>query len=170
MSAAQMKMKSALKARLPDFVVPLPRQALAILRDLRQFTGDGEFVFAIHRASGRHISEATLGAALQALEYDTRNDITPHGFRVCFLTLTQEKFGSAYAVAADRHLAHMPKITTLDELASASDLGAAYNRSMLVSERRVLVQRYADYLDELAACPGPAASSDEKVIQLRTAA
>lgn len=168
--AEQMKMKAALKARLPDFIVPLPQQAVAILRNLRQFTGDREFVFASHRASGKHISEATLGAALRALGYDTRADITPHGFRAVFLTLTQEQFGSGVAVAADRHLAHTPKVTKVDELASASDLGAAYNRAMLTSERRTLVQRWADYLDELAAGPASAASSDENVIQLRTAA
>ena len=168
--AAQMKMKSTLKARVPDFVVPLPRQAVEILRSLRQFTGDREHVFASHRASGRHISEATLGAALRAMGYCTKRDITPHGFRACFLTLVQERFGSEHAVAADRHLAHMPKITKDDSLASASDLGAAYNRAMLLDQRRRLVQRYADYLDELAAGPAPIVSGDEKVIQLRTAA
>nr|WP_276539584.1 integrase arm-type DNA-binding domain-containing protein [Alcaligenes faecalis] len=142
-----MKMRAGDKSRRPDFLVPLPTQAVEILRDLYRWTGQNQYVFASHRA-GRHISDNTLGAALRALGYDTQRDVTPHGFRTTFLTLAQEKFGSEVAAAADRHLGHLPKIE-----GAASSLGEVYNRAMLLDERRVLIQRWADYLDQLRDAP-----------------
>lgn len=146
--AAIMKMQGGDKLRRPDFIVPLPRQAVQILRELHKWTGQRQYVFASHKKD-RHISENTLGAGLRALGYDTKEEVTPHGFRSTFLTVTQEKFGSSVAAAADRHLGHVPTIPE-----AASSLAEVYNRAMLLDERRALVQRWADYLDELRDGPG----------------
>ncbi len=60
--------------------VPLPAQALAILRELHPITGRGSLVFPGARVSTRPISENTLNAALRRLGY-TGDEVVSHGFR-----------------------------------------------------------------------------------------
>lgn len=145
------KMKSrAKKARALPFKVPLPRQAVEILRDLERFADKIQNPYVLRgQRTGRSISSNTLSTALRALGYNTQDDVSAHGFRATFLTLVQEQFGSGHARAADRHLGHEPE--KLED--AASRLGAAYDRAMLTDERAVLVQRWADWLDELRDGP-----------------
>ena len=70
--------------------VPLARQATAILASLRELTGGVEWVFPSLR-HGRHISNATINKALQTIGYDTKAEITGHGFRAMARTMLAEQ-------------------------------------------------------------------------------
>jgi len=74
-------------------IVPLSRQALAILKDLHPVTGDGVCVFPGMR-SGRPISEVTINRALQGMGYNTETEMCAHGFRAMARTLLAEQLRS----------------------------------------------------------------------------
>ncbi|MCL1894150.1 MAG: integrase arm-type DNA-binding domain-containing protein, partial [Holophagaceae bacterium] len=71
-------------------IVPLSRQAVAIFRELYTVTGKGEYVFP-GLTSGRPISDGTVNKALRSLGYDTRTEITGHGFRAMARTVIAER-------------------------------------------------------------------------------
>lgn len=153
------------KRRGPDFIVPLPRQAVAILEELKELTGGRDYVF-IGRARRDHITLQTLRAALRSMGYQTGGDEpgqraqSLHGFRASFLSLAQEVFGEEKAAIADRHLAHTPKIKE-----AASQMQGVYNRAMLTDERRDLVQRWADWCDQIKSKP-PTGADDSNVLRM----
>ena len=85
--AAKMKMRR-------DHLVPLPGQALALLEDLRELTGEGAYLFPSLRSWHRPMSENTLNAALRRMGY-SGEEMTAHGFRASFSTLANESgFGT----------------------------------------------------------------------------
>lgn len=134
------KMKRSIKDKVngePHFV-PLSRQALAILRDLQPLTGHGRYAFPSVRGESRPMSDMTLNGALQRLGFDTRSDITTHGFRAMARTMLSERLGIPEAVI-EAQLAHAVK----------DGLGRAYNRTTFSDQRRSLMQTWADYLDTL---------------------
>jgi integrase len=85
--------------------VPLPSQALAILVDLKHFSGNSQFVFPSIRSRLKPISENTLNAALRRLGYN-QYEATAHGFRASASTLLNES-GHWHADAIERQLAHV---------------------------------------------------------------
>jgi integrase len=118
-------------------LVPLATQAVAILRDLFRITGDSRYVFA-GRQPQRPMSENTVNAALRRLGYDTQKDITGHGFRAMARTILHEELRFD-PVVIEHQLAHqVPDI-----------LGTAYNRTKFFKQRKVMMQKWADYLDEI---------------------
>lgn len=121
-------------------VVPLPRQAVAILRDLYPLTGAyaGGYVFAGERTTMRPISNMSINAAYKRLGIDTQNELTGHGWRSVARTLLHEKLGYAPDII-ERQLAHAVKDAN----------GTAYNRTQFIEERRKMMQVWADYLDKL---------------------
>jgi integrase len=121
-------------------LVPLARQAVTILRELYALTGTGRYVFPGARDRKRPMSEAAINAALRRLGYDTRTEITGHGFRAMARTILHEELEQKPEVI-EHQLAH----------AVPDNLGAAYNRTKFIRERRVMMQRWADYLDQLKA-------------------
>lgn len=121
-------------------LVPLARQAVAILRDLRALTGGGRYVFPGARSHERPMSEAAINAALRRLGYDTKTEITGHGFRAMARTILHEELGQKPEVI-EHQLAH----------AVPDMLGAAYNRTKFIKERQAMMQIWADYLDALKA-------------------
>jgi integrase len=126
-----------------DHLVPLARQAVAVLHDLHALTGHGRYVFPGARTSERPMSGAAINAALRRLGYDTRTEITGHGFRAMARTILHEELGQKPEVI-EHQLAH----------AVPGSLGAAYNRTKFVKERRTMMQIWADYLDALRANHG----------------
>lgn len=120
-----------------EHLVPLARQAVAILRDLYPLTGTSEFVFHGVR-SGRPISDATINRALQSMGYDTATELTGHGFRAMARTLIAEELRFPPEVI-EHQLAH--KVPDA--------LGTAYNRTRFIDDRRKMMQQWADYLDKL---------------------
>ena len=117
--------------------VPLARQVVAILASLRNLTGGSEWVFPSFRY-GRHISNATVNKALQTIGYDTKTEITGHGFRAMARTMLAEQL-------------HYPPEVIEHQLAHKvpDALGRAYNRTKFLKERWEMMQAWADYLDEL---------------------
>ncbi|WP_129563160.1 tyrosine-type recombinase/integrase [Paraburkholderia dokdonensis] len=141
----KMKMREWKKrdSRTPAHVVPLPSQAMEILRDLHPLTGPKGPIFrsvAKRSEATRYMSENTVNSALRTLGYDTKEQITGHGFRATARTLIREYLGWDREVI-ERHLAH----------ASSEELGDSYDRATFLEQRREMVQDWADFLDELAA-------------------
>ncbi|HWG77017.1 MAG TPA: integrase arm-type DNA-binding domain-containing protein [Steroidobacteraceae bacterium] len=140
--AERMKMKE-------EHIVPLSRQAIGILKELQTFTGRGRFLFPSLRTSQRPISDNTLNAALRRLGF-SKDEMSTHGFRATASTMLNES-----GVAPDLielQLAH----------AERNKVRAAYNRAQRLAERRQMMQRWADYLDELRVM-----ASSSNVVPLR---
>jgi integrase len=131
-------------------IVPLPRQAVAILRELHPLTGGGRFVFPGTRHKEKPISENTLRTALHAMGF-TKEDITPHGFRHMASTLLHEMGFPSHLI--EKQLAHSDK----------NKIRAVYNHAEYMPERRKMMQAWADYLESLAAGEG------NKIVPLRSA-
>ena len=121
-------------------LVPLAAQAVAILRELHALTGEGRYVFPGARDRNRPMSEAAINAALRRLGYDTRTEITGHGFRAMARTILHEELEQKPEVI-EHQLAH----------AVPDNLGGAYNRTRFIKERRAMMQKWADYLDQIKA-------------------
>lgn len=119
-------------------IVPLSRQALALLAEVRPLTGEGEYVFPSTRSKSRCMSDNTVNAALRRMGIDTRDEITGHGFRAAARTILEERLGFRPEVI-ELQLAHTVK----------DPLGRAYNRTTHIGVRTGMMQRWADFLDEL---------------------
>lgn len=122
-----------------EHLVPLAAQAVAILRELHPLTGSGPYVFP-GRDPRKPMSEAAVNAALRRLGYDTKTEITGHGFRAMARTILHQDLGFAPEVI-EHQLAHRVP----------DALGAAYNRTKFLKDRRIMLQSWADYLDGLKA-------------------
>ena len=121
-------------------LVPLSTQAIAILRDLHPLTGAGQFVFPGARDHKITMSDAAINAALRRMGYDTKTEITGHGFRAMARTILHEQMRFDRDVI-EHQLAH-----------SVPDaLGTAYNRTKFIKDRQHMMQAWADYLDKLKA-------------------
>ncbi len=119
-------------------IVPLSRQAVAILRELRPLTGAGKYLFPSLRSAERPMSDNTINAALRRLGYTT-DEMTGHGFRAMASTLLNEQ--GWHPDLIELQLAH----------AERNKVRAAYNRAQRLAERRKMMQAWADYLDGLKA-------------------
>ena len=117
-------------------IVPLSRQAVEILRQMKEITGQRRYVFASLRP-GRPMSENTINSALRALGYDG-NTMVGHGFRAMARTILDEILDERVDLI-EHQLAHSVKDAN----------GRAYNRTAHLPARRQMMQRWADYLDEL---------------------
>ena len=126
--AARMKMKT-------EHVVPLSRQAVTILRELQAIGGGSRYVFP-GRNPDKPISNNTMLFALYRLGY--KGKMTGHGFRAVASTILNEK--GLRADVIERQLAHCER----------NDIRGAYNRAEYLSERRKMMQQWADMLDALA--------------------
>ena len=120
-----------------DMVVPLPRQAVAILREQQKINGHTEYVFFSQTAKKHQIiSDATANKRLKDLGY---KDIhCAHGFRATAKTILQEQLKYPL-VLVEMALGH----TTKDPN------GAAYGRFEYIDDRAEMMQKWADYLDAL---------------------
>lgn len=119
-------------------LVPLPTQAVTILRELHHLTGDGALLFPGERGKGTPISDNTLRAALQTLGYGSEVQ-SIHGFRATARTLLDELL-EFDPLMIEAQLAHAVKDAN----------GRAYNRTTYIKQRQEMMQRWADYLDKLA--------------------
>lgn len=117
--------------------VPLPRQAVELLRSLWEITSGSSYLFPSIRSSVRCMSENTLNAALRRLGYD-KDEACSHGFRASFSTIANES-GKWSVDAIERALAHI----------DADSVRRAYHRGAHWHERVELAQWWADRCDEL---------------------
>ena len=128
--ASKMKMKV-------DHLVPLSTQAVALLRSVQPITGHGRYVFPSLRTGERPMSENTINAALRGLGY-SKEVHTAHGFRALARTIMDEVMGERVDLI-EHQLAHAVKDPN----------GRAYNRTAHLPARRVMMQKWANYLDKL---------------------
>jgi len=121
-------------------LVPLSTQAVKLLAEIRPISGNGEFVFQGGHDPKKPMSAAAINAALQRMGYDTKTEITAHGFRAMARTILHERLNIDPHII-EHQLAHKVPDT----------LGAAYNRTKFIEQRTAMMQSWADYLDELKA-------------------
>ncbi len=118
-----------------EHIVPLSRQALGILRELRAGNGHRHYVFMNTVNHHKPMSENTMLYALYRMGYHSR--ATGHGFRATASTILNEQGWRPDVI--ERQLAHMER----------NKVRAAYHRSEYLAERRQMMQHWADFLDEL---------------------
>jgi integrase len=133
----RMKRPKAEKALSGGHLVPLSKQAVAILRDLHRLTARGAFVFPSPRTGERPMSDGGVLAALRSMGYDS-DMMSGHGFRATARTLVVERLKMP-AEWVELQLAHAVKDPN----------GRAYNRVQWLAERTEMMQAWADYLDRL---------------------
>jgi integrase len=143
---AHVKKQRAVLKNNPDSVhlVPLSRQAIAILRDIHQLTGSGRYVFTGLRTAPdsqyeRHMAMEALLGALRRMGY-SKEEMTAHGFRGIASTRIREVGkGKFREDVIETQLAHTVKGKTQ----------GAYDHAEYLEERIVLMQWWSDYLDEI---------------------
>jgi integrase len=120
-----------------DHIVPLATQAIALLKGLHAMTMHGKYLFPSVRTGDRCMSENTINAALRAMGY-SKDVMTGHGFRAMARTIMDEVLGERVDLI-EHQLAHTVKDPN----------GRAYNRTAHLPARRLMMQRWADYLDSI---------------------
>jgi len=119
-------------------IVPLSRQAILTLENIRPLTGSGKYVFPSVRSNQRPMSDNTLTAALRRMGYP-KEEFVPHSFRSMASTILNEHgWNSDYI---EKQLAHV----------ESNKIRGAYNHAEYLPERREMMQEWADYLDKLKA-------------------
>lgn len=121
-----------------DHLVPLSTQAVALFKEIQPLTGHARYVFYGARDHARPMSDAAINAALRRMGYDTKTEITGHGFRAMARTILAEELHQKPEVI-EHQLAH--KVPDA--------LGSAYNRTKFLKERKLMMQIWSDYLDKL---------------------
>ena len=122
-------------------IVPLPTQAVAILREIQPLTGNGKYVFHGERDHDRPMSDNAIRSALRRMGW-ANDEMTPHGFRAMASTIL-DNMGYKQEWL-ERQLAHE----------EPNKIKAAYKREawrMYLPERTAMMQAWADYLDKLKA-------------------
>ena len=128
-------------------IIPLAKQSIEILEDLRPITGRSVYVFPSARGASRPMSDGAVRIALRGMGYD-RETHTAHGFRATARTILDEVLN--YRIEwIEQQLAHEVKDPN----------GRSYNRTKHLKQRREMMQHWADYLDQLKA-----AASNNNVI------
>jgi len=121
-------------------IVPLSKQALAVLRELQKLSGNRRFIFPNQHDPATFMSENTMLFALYRMGYRWR--ATGHGFRSTASTILNENGFRADVI--ERQLAHSEQ----------NSVRAAYNHAQYLLERREMMQWWADFLDGLGPQKG----------------
>jgi integrase len=117
--------------------VPLPTQAVALLRSIQPLTGHGVYVFPGERSHDRPVSDNSVRSALYALGFGKEQSW--HGFRASARTMLVDELNLDWKVI-EANLAHAVKDAN----------GRSYNRTQYLKQRFEMIQIWADYLDKLA--------------------
>jgi integrase len=118
-------------------IVPLSRQAVEILEELKPLTGYGRYVFPGARSKDRPMSDNAILAAMRRMGIG-KDEMSGHGFRAMARTILDEVLGFRPDFI-EHQLAH----------AVRDPNGRAYNRTAHLPERRKMMQDWADYLDKI---------------------
>ncbi len=121
-----------------DHVVPLPRQAKDLLRQVKPVTGRGEYILQSRWSRSGKLSENTFGKALTVAGIPAGEHV-PHGFRITASTTLYEAGWNGDWI--ERQLAHV----------EGNKVKGAYNKALHIEGRKEMMQWYADWLDEQAA-------------------
>jgi len=133
----KMKRSKGEKENGEDHIVPLPVQAVVLLRNIQPLTGSGMYVFPGERSHDRPISDNSVRSALYALGFGKEQ--TWHGFRASARTMIVDEL-NLDPLAIEANLAHAVKDSN----------GRSYNRTQYLKQRFDIVQQWADLLDRLA--------------------
>ena len=120
-------------------LVPLSRQAVAVLTEIKPLTGHGRYVFPSTRSFSRCMSDNTINAAFRRMGFDGET-IVGHGFRTTARTILDEILGFRPDLI-EHQLSHAVKDPN----------GRAYNRTAFLPQRKEMMQTWADYLEGLKA-------------------
>ncbi|RJL23787.1 tyrosine-type recombinase/integrase [Pectobacterium polaris] len=124
------------KMRTPH-LVPLSFQALVILKQIQQFSGDHELIFIGDHDPRKPMSENTVNKALRVMGYDTKVEVCGHGFRTMACSSLIES-GLWSRDAVERQMSHIER----------NSVRAAYiHKAEHLDERRLMLQWWADFLD-----------------------
>lgn len=145
--SAKMKRTKVEKEQGEAHTVPMPAQAVALLRSIHPLTGHGRYVFPGERSHDRPMSDNSVRSALYALGFGKEQ--TWHGLRASARTMMVDQL-NLDPLAIEANLAHAVKDAN----------GRSYNRTQYVKQRFEQIQQWADYLDRLR--------KDGDVIQLPT--
>ena len=121
-----------------EHIVPLPTQAIALLKGIHPISGNGRYVFPGERDHDRPISDNSVRSALYSLGYGKEQSW--HGFRASARTMLVDELNLDFN-AIEANLAHAVKDAN----------GTSYNRTKYVAQRFVMIQQWADYLYKLAS-------------------
>lgn len=118
-------------------LVPLSKQSLAILKQIKQFCGEHELIFIGDHDPRKPMSENTVNSALRVMGYDTKVEVCGHGFRTMACSSLIES-GLWSKDAVERQMSHMER----------NSVRAAYiHKAEHLDERKLMLQWWADYLD-----------------------
>jgi integrase len=117
--------------------VPLPTQAVELLRGIHPMTGHGRYVFPGERSHDRPLSDNSVRSALYSLGFGKEQSW--HGFRASARTMLVDELNIDWQVI-EANLAHAKKDAN----------GTSYNRTKYINQRFIMIQQWADYLDKLA--------------------
>lgn len=134
--SAKMKRTKFEKEQGEAHAVPLPTQAVELLRSIHPLTGHGRYVFPGERSHDRPISDNSVRSALYALGFGKEQ--TWHGFRASARTMMVDEL-NLDPLAIEANLAHAVKDAN----------GRSYNRTQYLAQRFEQIQKWADYLDKL---------------------
>ena len=134
--SAKMKRSVQEKENGEPHVVPLPKQAVAMLRELKPLSGRGRYVFPGQRDHDRPMSDNSVRTALYSLGFG--DEQSGHGFRASARTMLVDQL-DLDPLAIEANLAHAVKDAN----------GRSYNRTKYLAKRFDQIQQWADYLDHL---------------------
>jgi integrase len=133
----KMKRTKLAKEQGKAHTVPLPTQAVALLRSIHPLTGHGRYVFPGERNHDRPLSDNSVRSALYSLGFGKEQ--TWHGFRASARTMLVDELNIDWQVI-EANLAHAKKDAN----------GTSYDRTKYIAQRFEMIQQWADYLDKLA--------------------
>ncbi|MBN3263375.1 tyrosine-type recombinase/integrase [Pectobacterium brasiliense] len=120
-----------------EHLVPLSRQALALLEEIKAISGAHELLFPGDHRPTKPMSENTVNNALRTMGYDTTTEVCGHGFRTMACSALVES-GQWSRDAVERQMSHQER----------NGVRAAYiHKAEHLGERRLMLQWWADYLD-----------------------
>ncbi len=118
-------------------LVPLSRQAIFILKEIQEISGDHDFIFIGDHYADKPMSENTVNKSLRTMGYDTQKDVCGHGFRTMACSSLVES-GKWSKDAVERQMSHQER----------NNVRAAYiHQAEHLDERRLMLQWWADFLD-----------------------
>jgi integrase len=120
-------------------IIPLSRQAVAILEELQHHSSQSKYVFPSLKGNSGHMCRDTIRYAIRNMGYDS-DTMSGHGFRATTRTMVEEQLGYN-PKTAERQLAHKGN----------DPHKGAYDRTKHLEKRREMLQAWADYLDTLRA-------------------
>jgi integrase len=133
----KMKRTKLEKVQGEAHTVPLPTQAVELLRNIHPLTGHGRYVFPGERSHDRPLSDNSVRSALYSLGFGKEQSW--HGFRASARTMLVDQLNINWQVI-EANLAHAKKDAN----------GTSYNRTQYINQRFIMIQQWADYLDKLA--------------------